>query len=227
MKLFKNTSQDEGAYREALIAVLHDPFWTRMVEVNWLGTERYLQCVHRDGIPLHSQFLADLRARIGKTQDAIAAVDRDIAAGKRRIDELRQARQNLFSTGSGAYEWEPRVRNMDARIKATLDKITEQTRLAKECSENLGYLRRTEERLEAALLYAMDHPAPAQRSEPPPPPVVNVTVAVEPTPITMEATINTPPAEVTVSLPPRKTETSIERDANGNISHAYQVESDA
>lgn len=38
---------------------------------------------------------------------------------------------------------------------------------------------------------------------------------------------NMPPPEVTVNLPARKTETTIERDGKGNITHASQIETDA
>lgn len=58
-------------------------------------------------------------------------------------------------------------------------------------------------------------------------PEIRNIIEVEPTPITMEARIETPPPEVTVNLPPRRTETTIERDASGNIARATQIETDA
>lgn len=58
-------------------------------------------------------------------------------------------------------------------------------------------------------------------------PEIRNIIEVEPTPITMEARIETPAPEVTVNLPARRTETTIERDANGNIARASQIETDA
>jgi len=58
-------------------------------------------------------------------------------------------------------------------------------------------------------------------------PEIRNIIEVEPTPITMEARIETPPPEVTVNLPARRTETTIERDASGNIARATQIETDA
>ena len=59
------------------------------------------------------------------------------------------------------------------------------------------------------------------------PPEIRNIIEVEPTPITMEARIETPAPEVTVNLPARRTETTIERDAAGNIARASQIETDA
>jgi lambda family phage portal protein len=58
-------------------------------------------------------------------------------------------------------------------------------------------------------------------------PEIRNIIEVEPTPITMEARIETPAPEVTVNLPARRTETTIERDASGNIARASQIETDA
>ena len=58
-------------------------------------------------------------------------------------------------------------------------------------------------------------------------PEIRNIIEVEPTPLTLEARIETPAPEVTVNLPARRTETTIERDANGNIARASQIETDA
>ena len=52
-------------------------------------------------------------------------------------------------------------------------------------------------------------------------------ITVEPTPVEIRAEIDLPPPEVTVNLPSRRTATTIERDANGNIVRADQIETDA
>jgi lambda family phage portal protein len=52
-------------------------------------------------------------------------------------------------------------------------------------------------------------------------------IEVEPTPITAEVNIEVPAPDVRVSLPSRKTETTVERDRDGNISRATQIETDA
>ena len=58
-------------------------------------------------------------------------------------------------------------------------------------------------------------------------PEIRNVIEVQPTDVTLEAQINVPPAEVRVQLPSRKTETTIERDGAGNITHASQIETDA
>lgn len=73
------------------------------------------------------------------------------------------------------------------------------------------------------------------------PPVVNNTLNIPETVVNVEAVMpaqpaplapivnienNVPPAEVNVTLAPRKTETTVEYDAKGNISKATQIESD-
>ncbi len=58
-------------------------------------------------------------------------------------------------------------------------------------------------------------------------PEIRNVIDVSPTPIQLEARIDVPAPEVTVNLPNRKTETTIERDANGNITRARQLETDA
>lgn len=62
-----------------------------------------------------------------------------------------------------------------------------------------------------------------------PAPIVNVNVPEQPAPVVtvnMEAP-ELPPVEVNVNLPPRKTETTVERDMAGNIVRATQIETDA
>ncbi|MCU0843216.1 MAG: phage portal protein, partial [Thiobacillaceae bacterium] len=56
-------------------------------------------------------------------------------------------------------------------------------------------------------------------------PEIRNEITVEPTPVTLEANIDMPPVQV--QLPSRRTETLVERDANGNISRATQLEQDA
>lgn len=58
-------------------------------------------------------------------------------------------------------------------------------------------------------------------------PEIRNIIEVEPTPLTLEARIETPAPEVTVNLPARRTETTIERDGAGNIVRAEQLETDA
>jgi lambda family phage portal protein len=55
-------------------------------------------------------------------------------------------------------------------------------------------------------------------------PVVTVENRVEPAAVTLEATL--PPAEITVSLPPRRTDTAIKYNANGDIVATTQIETD-
>ena len=50
-----------------------------------------------------------------------------------------------------------------------------------------------------------------------------VQVTIEPAPVP-ETVVNVLPAPVTVAMPARKTETTVLRDANGNIVSATQVE---
>ena len=68
-----------------------------------------------------------------------------------------------------------------------------------------------------------------------PAPVVNENNSVEPTPVTVQNTIEptqvtvhneVQPAEVKVSLPKRKSETNIVRDANGEIKRSTTIEED-
>jgi len=82
---------------------------------------------------------------------------------------------------------------------------------------------------------------PEQRSEPQPAPIVNVhvepapvhvdvqpaQVTVEPAEVNVSLEATMPAPEVTVHLPPRKTETEIQRDSAGRISHTTQTERDA
>lgn len=63
-------------------------------------------------------------------------------------------------------------------------------------------------------------PAPQVRVDAP-----SVTINVEPTPVTLEATIQ--PADVTLSLPDRRTETEIKRNAAGEMIGSVAVERDA
>ena len=56
-------------------------------------------------------------------------------------------------------------------------------------------------------------------------PVVTVENRVEPAAVTLEATL--PPAEITVTLPPRRTDTAIKYNANGDIVATTQIETDA
>jgi len=58
-------------------------------------------------------------------------------------------------------------------------------------------------------------------------PEIRNIIDVSPTPVEIRAEIDLPAPEVTVNLPSRKTETTIERDANGNIVSASQIETDA
>ena len=58
-------------------------------------------------------------------------------------------------------------------------------------------------------------------------PEIRNIIDVQPTPITAEVNIEVPPPDVRVQLPSRKTETTIERDHNGNITSASQIETDA
>lgn len=81
----------------------------------------------------------------------------------------------------------------------------------------------------------------AEASEPAPAPVVNVyvdppqvhvdvqppQVTVEPAEVNVSLEATMPAPEVTVHLPPRKTETEIQRDSAGRISHTTQTERDA
>lgn len=55
-------------------------------------------------------------------------------------------------------------------------------------------------------------------------PVVTVENRVEPAAVTLEATL--PPAEITVTLPPRRTDTAIKYNANGDIVATTQIETD-
>jgi hypothetical protein len=54
--------------------------------------------------------------------------------------------------------------------------------------------------------------------------VVTVENRVEPAAVTLEATL--PPAEITVTLPPRRTDTAIKYNANGDIVSTTQIETD-
>lgn len=63
-------------------------------------------------------------------------------------------------------------------------------------------------------------PAPQVRVDAP-----NVTINVEPTPVTLEATIQ--PADVTLSMPDRRTETEIKRNAAGEMVGSVAVERNA
>jgi len=49
----------------------------------------------------------------------------------------------------------------------------------------------------------------------------------EPAAVTVNVQNNMPPAEISLKLPARKTETDVRRDADGNIVHATQTETDA
>jgi len=74
-----------------------------------------------------------------------------------------------------------------------------------------------------------NQPAPQVdvKVEPAAAPVVNVLNTVEPTPVEVKLEATLPPPEVTVNLPPRKTETTVLRDGDGNIVRATQIERDA
>lgn len=58
-------------------------------------------------------------------------------------------------------------------------------------------------------------------------PEIRNIIEVEPTPVNLEARIDVPAPEVTVNLPARRTDTTILRDAAGNITRAEQIETDA
>lgn len=57
----------------------------------------------------------------------------------------------------------------------------------------------------------------------PPPPIINVTTPEAPAPV---ITVNVPETAVNVTLPPRRTETTVERDEYGAITRATQIETD-
>lgn len=61
------------------------------------------------------------------------------------------------------------------------------------------------------------------------PPSVTVPITVSPTPVDVHASFEAtmPPPNVTVNIPPRRTDTTVQRDRDGNIEKATQVERDA
>lgn len=63
--------------------------------------------------------------------------------------------------------------------------------------------------------------------EPAAAPQVTVENHVEPTPIDVKLEATLPPPEVRVELPPRRTETTVQRDSDGNIVRTTQIERDA
>jgi hypothetical protein len=58
-----------------------------------------------------------------------------------------------------------------------------------------------------------------------PPAVINVTTPEAPAPV-IHNTVNVPETVVNVTTPPRKTETTVQRDEYGNITRATPVETD-
>lgn len=229
--VFPPIAIDPGAYKRALVKSADDPIQTRLIEVGWLGTVQYQACIQRDGYAVQAQVLGWIRGEIAAVEKDLAGLARMEAEEAARLLNLRRQRSDTADSmiRRPSYGAEKVVESLDKRIAF----ITDWQPKAKEARERitgriLPSLRLAEARLEAALRYFLDHP-PEKRSEAPPAPQVHIVneVRVEPTPISMEATINAPPAEVTVSLPARRTETTIERDAHGNITHASQLETDA
>lgn len=230
-KLFPHLDIDRIAYQDALEKVLHDPYQQRLVEVIWHGTVDYQPFIERDGLPTQQQVLAKVR----NDQRILSEVVGKLGAYMQNSDDAVEAlkkREDLLKDQLRDVDLPLRQRN---EAVAGLKKVREERRLIVNSADavrrvipgnrsSLETLQAAEQRLVAAILYHMEHPAKKREHVQNIQPVFNI--RVEPAEVALEAQINVPPPEITVNLPPRRTETAIERDLSGNIVHATQIERD-
>ncbi|KAF0102461.1 MAG: hypothetical protein FD187_2358 [bacterium] len=230
--VFPPVAFDQAAYRDALVKAADDGIQVRLIELGWLGTVQYQASIVRDGYPVQAQLMGWIRKEIAAVEKDLANIDRMGNEQAERLLNLRRQRGNTESSMARkpSYGTEKVLQSFDKQITLINDWQTQSKATRAGLTDRvLPALRLLQARLEAALRYFLDHPPKREEAAPPAPQqiVVENKIVVEPTPVTLEATINTPPAAVTVSLPPRRTETSIIRDEFGNISKASQLETDA
>jgi hypothetical protein len=198
LRIFPAMEIDQAAYRQEIANHLHDPFNKALVEVFWHGTDDYQRFIARDGLAIQQNILA----------------------------QIRRDRAYYFEFGNTLKAIPvAKLENLGA-IGFSNDLAKEFKKLhamAPQFLKRADTLAKADERLTLALMHYMerngDTPQPLQ-------PVFNITneIQVEPTPITMEASINVAPAEVAVNLPTRHTVTQIERNMAGEIISAEQIE---
>jgi hypothetical protein len=107
-------------------------------------------------------------------------------------------------------------------VNVTMPAVTVHTHAAK--------VETTVHQPEAPVVNVSNHVEPPRvdvKVEAAPAPSVTVHNSVEPTPVEVKLEATLPAPEVTVNLPPRRTDTTVTRDDMGNIVRATQIEKDA
>jgi len=196
LKSFPPLDINKAAYRQAIADQLHDPFNQRMVELFWHVTDVYERFIARDGLQVQHKFLSQIR----HNQAHYAGLGRDLKAFP--VTTVKA----LENSGADRETAEAFLR-LHAKAGTFLQKART--------------LEQANERLTVALMTYLERTGDAPASTQP---IINNVINVEPTPITLEASINVEPAEVAVTLPMRHTVTDIQRNMAGEIIRAEQIE---
>jgi hypothetical protein len=197
LKSFPALRIDQTAYRQEIANHLHDPFNKALVELFWHGTEDYLRFIARDGLAAQQTLLAQIRH------------GRAYYIGLGNDLKLFPAKSEKALIESGA----------DPIKAATFQKMRDR---ADTFLQHGDTLTKADERLTVALMHYLERNGDTPQSVQP---IINITneIAVEPTPVTLEASINMP-AEIAVTLPARQTVSTVERNLAGEIISTSQIE---
>lgn len=141
---------------------------------------------------------------IERQRELLAGIYRVVLSRRATVADLEKALADIpepQEASSDDGEYEKRIAELSAARAA------------------LAHQTEADARLRCAMLYWMEN-ADTKASEPNPvaPPVFNIYPQID---------IEQPPAQVTVNLPDRIRTTEVERDAQGNIRRAVQIETDA
>jgi hypothetical protein len=234
MKTFSAVPRDDR-YRAEQARHLDSPFRLAVFESVWSGTEQLQAQIARDGASHWQQQLGAIRVEIARLDSEIPLfekvgqqADAKAITASTRARNLAKAYDSYRDPSTGR-----RVPKDNSRkVAALANQATTEDRFAKLCGREVAQRRKTlptlrdaDERLAVALALYLERSAVKAAEPPPPPPappVVNVTV--QPAELNLEARIEMPAPEVTVSLPNRRIIGTIERDRNGNIVSTEQLE---
>jgi hypothetical protein len=203
--------------RRALTAKFaHDPDALREITVVFSNDAELRAAITRD-VAGYQVTIASLRAALEQDRKTIASLRAWLAGTAQRLQQLEFQRDQLRET---AHHYKDAMRlNTTTLAIAKLDgeRRAAQARIGR-CQDYINTTTPHAERLAAALADVLLAP-PAVRQETTLQPI-NVTPNIN-------VEVKLPPAEVSVSLPARRTETTIERNRAGEIVRAEQIETDA